>query len=44
MEDEVEAPIGEGAQIPHVAEHGPDGLGVQAVPGGHLLVAAELPG
>jgi hypothetical protein len=32
---------GEGAQVPHVTEHGPDG---QAVPGRDLLVAAELPG
>jgi len=44
VEDEVEAAIAERAQIPHVAEHRPDGLGVQAVPGSHLLVAAELPG
>jgi hypothetical protein len=41
VEDEIEAAVGEGAQVPHVAEHGPDG---QAVPDGHLLVAGELPG
>jgi hypothetical protein len=41
VEDEIEAAVAEGAQVPHVAEHGPDG---QAVPGGHLLVAGELPG
>jgi len=41
VEDEIEAAVGEGAQVLHVAEHGPDD---EAVPGGHLLVAGELPG
>jgi hypothetical protein len=41
VEDEIEAAVGEGAQVPHVAKHGPDD---QAIAGGHLLVAGELPG
>jgi hypothetical protein len=41
VEHEIEAAVGEDAQVPHVAEHGPDD---QVVPGGHLFVAGELPG
>jgi hypothetical protein len=40
VEDDIEAGIGKHAQVPHVAEHGADG---QSLPGGHLLVAAQLP-
>ena len=40
VEHHVEALTGEGAQIPHVAEHR---LEHQPVPFGHLLVAGQLP-
>src|ERR1019366_3399746 len=41
IEYDVKAGIGEDSEIAHVAEHGEDR---QALPGGHLFVATELPG
>ena len=40
VEDDIEAGIGEHAQVAHVAKHGADG---EFLAGGHLPVAAQLP-